>query len=247
MSASISHPTQPVAQKQRPYRARCLLNHNRIGSELVFQSIVAGLWRFLPPGSVVDAGAHQGGEACFYAELDSSRRVHAIEPLPKNLEIVINRYGNRSNLIPLHGGLGSTAKWLSSNWSSFGYWPGSDARAQLRPHYIMGQLCNTHLHTRSNSRSDEKGVLPIYALDDLFHAGGTAAAVRGFEGETLAFGHFDVRPRASAHTHSRCAWLRVSGCARSRRLRAPSSTSSAEDVASLRAIDRSSRPRCTCC
>ena len=52
--------------------------------------------------SVVDSGAHQGGEACLYAILAPNRTVHAIEPLFDHVLHMQSHYATLPNLKPFH-------------------------------------------------------------------------------------------------------------------------------------------------
>ena len=75
-----------------------------------FRSILPEIFRNLPRGSIVDAGAHYGGEACAFAELAPTRTVHAFEPIVANIRAIERRYANRTNLKLVNAGLGSTAR-----------------------------------------------------------------------------------------------------------------------------------------
>ena len=69
----------------------------------------------MPPGDVVDAGAHRGHESCYYADLMPSRTVHALEPVRASLQAIRDKYvagGFRPNLEPMQAGLGSRLKTL---------------------------------------------------------------------------------------------------------------------------------------
>ena len=77
-----------------------------------FQATVAAMFALssscgILNGSVVDSGAHVGGESCLYADYAPERIVHAIEPLRANVDLMRTRYRDRANLIPLQAGLGS--------------------------------------------------------------------------------------------------------------------------------------------
>lgn len=53
--------------------------------ERSFNSLVEGLFRegSMPPGDVLDVGAHKGEWSCLYACADPSRVVHAVDPSPE--------------------------------------------------------------------------------------------------------------------------------------------------------------------
>ena len=77
--------------------------HESKFSQLVKAMFEDGL---INDGSVVDSGAHHGGESCFYSELDTSRIVHAVEPIADNVRKIQSLYPDRLNLWPLHAALG---------------------------------------------------------------------------------------------------------------------------------------------
>ena len=78
-------------------------------TELAFRSIVGALLASdsLPPGSIIDAGANDGSDACFYAEASPSRIVHAIEPLMQNVRVIERWAVGRPNLRAMRAGLGN--------------------------------------------------------------------------------------------------------------------------------------------
>ena len=131
--------------------------------ETILNSVVGGLLgegTAIPNGTIVDAGAKFGRWSCYYAATAPDRIVHAVDPDERNIKHMRARYTRRRlpNLRPLHGGL--------SNESSSSY---SSRAAAGAP----------KIYTPSRD-------FPVYALDDLFGAGGAWA------GDTLAFAHFDV-------------------------------------------------------
>ena len=72
--------------------------------EVILASLMAALFAegSIPAGSVLDVGANLGDTACTYAAKLPHRVVHAIDPLPKNIERIVNSYGHLSNLHTLH-------------------------------------------------------------------------------------------------------------------------------------------------
>jgi FkbM family methyltransferase len=56
-------------------------------TELVLNNIVYAMLkdRILPMGDILDVGAYHGHWACLYACFDPSRKVHAVDPSPKNV------------------------------------------------------------------------------------------------------------------------------------------------------------------
>ena len=81
--------------------------------EPYFQATIAAIFALpsscggLHNGSVVDSGAHVGGESCLYADYAPERIVHAVDPIRGNVDLMRARYRDRTNLIPLQAGLGS--------------------------------------------------------------------------------------------------------------------------------------------
>ena len=79
-------------------------------SELLLNTIVSGLLSEgrMPAGSVLDAGAHMGRWACYYATAARNRKVWALEPVATNVEHMRSYYvPSLPNLRPMHGALGS--------------------------------------------------------------------------------------------------------------------------------------------
>ena len=81
--------------------------------ELLLHAIIGGLFseHRVPPGAVFDVGTSDGEKAAYYACLDSSRVVHALEP---SLYHALRRSpaGNISKVAPLRTSLSSTDRTL---------------------------------------------------------------------------------------------------------------------------------------
>ena len=78
--------------------------------EQILTAIIGGLFaeRRMPPGSVIDAGAHRGNWACYYAQMDITRTVWAMDPDPGNVAYIRRDYGTLiPNLRPVVGALGA--------------------------------------------------------------------------------------------------------------------------------------------
>ena len=125
----------------------------------------------MPPGSVVDAGANDGIEACIYAESSPDRLVHAIEPLKSNVALIhkLSREVNLSNIHPLMAGLGNTTTAPL---------PHSQISRSTRRHRRL--LSSSQVKSSSHGHSR----FPMFRLDDLF--------ARLWAGERLGFAHFDL-------------------------------------------------------
>ena len=145
--------------------ASCALNpHESLFSFLISEIIVSGM---LSPGSIVDCGAHSGGEACLYASLAPARTVHAIEPQGMHISTMTRQYGSYlPNLRPLKGGLGSR-----------------DRTASVHGAHSPSMLLNVHARPDANASSPH---INIHKLDTLYLDGGF------FASERLGFAHFDV-------------------------------------------------------
>ena len=145
--------------------ASCVLNpQESLFSFLISEIIVSGM---LSPGSIVDCGAHKGGEACLYASLAPARTVHAIEPQGMHISTMTRQYGSYlPNLRPLKGGLGSR-----------------DRTASVHGAHSPSMLLNVHARPDANASSRH---INIHKLDTLYQDGGF------FASERLGFAHFDV-------------------------------------------------------
>lgn len=131
-------------------------------------------------GSIVDCGAETGGESCLFADLAPERTVHAIDPLPYNIESVrkLVRSG-RPNIKPIRVGLGSAERIVHIGQSK---------------HTKSGSmLINVH-HAPSFAGNESSRTFHVRRLDNLF--GFAKLAGERFHGEwageKLAFGHFDL-------------------------------------------------------
>jgi len=152
-------------------------------SELLLNTIVSGLLSEgrMPAGSVLDAGAHMGRWACYYATAARNRKVWALEPVATNVEHMRSYYvPSLPNLRPMHGALGSEAKTVDSG---------------LRPAGIRTQIGGVHRmrgvdHRQRRRRADPtRNVFDVYRLDDLFNASGPMG------GTKLGFAHLDLEAR----------------------------------------------------
>ena len=127
--------------------ASCMLSrHEGLFSFLISEIIVSGM---LSPGSIVDCGAHSGGEACLYASLAPARTVHAIEPQGMHISKMTRQYGSYlPNLRPLKGALGSR-----------------DRTASVHGAHTPSMLVNVHARPDANASSKH---INIHKLDTLY-------------------------------------------------------------------------------
>ena len=156
--------------------------------EVLFASVIRTIWShgIMPSGSVVDAGANDGREACFYARLDGKRIIHAIDPLQRNVEsLQMVAQTRHPNIRPMLGGLGHEARVL--------HVPKKKSRAtgqqiSIAPSDEVGNRNTMGSHnilSRSrNSTTDLWQAFPVERLDTLF--------MTVWAGETLGFAHFDT-------------------------------------------------------
>ena len=155
-------------------------------TEPLLVAIVRGLFAegAMPPGSVVDAGANDGTEACVYAESSPDRVVHAIEPLKSNIAAIhrLRRVVNMSNIQPLMAGLGnaSTAVIPEAKPQAQPFGPRPDAAQLRRRRRRRRLLSNTQITASSHAHAH----FSVYRLDDLFAA--------TWADERLGFAHFDL-------------------------------------------------------
>ena len=138
----------------------------------------------MPAGSILDAGAHMGRWACYYAGAAPERRVWALEPVATNIEHMRRTYTdtNHPNLQPLLGALGNRPRMVDSGW---------------RPPHIRTQL-NGVQHMSGVSRGQvadaKRNVFEVFRLDDLFNssAGGAMSSTQ------LGFAHLDLEGLAES-------------------------------------------------
>ena len=129
-------------------------------------------------GSVVDCGAHTGAESCYYAELDRSRTVHAVEPLTRNARQIVAAYGDRPNIAVLEAALGSQERTVALAQTS--------RTATMLANVYAAKSAAPSPPAAAGAGGDKRkqATFRVYRLDDLFHG--------AWAGERFAFGHFDV-------------------------------------------------------
>ena len=130
--------------------------------EVQFNSIVAGLLLAEQrlDGSIVDAGAREGHNACFYAVIAPTRTVHAIEPIRANYRIINKLYSGRSNLRPLLAGLGSAHGAIDLVGGRPGAMPTSRSRRARSSPAMRRTLWRTLARTARRSREGGICTLP---------------------------------------------------------------------------------------
>jgi FkbM family methyltransferase len=177
---AAEHDVQRGAKKQRckgasPYEPRF---QRTIAAIFALASSCGGLRN----GSVVDSGAHVGGESCLYAGYAPDRIVHAIDPLRANVEIMRKLYKDRVNLIPLQAGLGSVNRVVDiASTKVVARGIGGKGAAMLL------NIAQAKSAPVADQRPDNSlTAFRVLRLDDQFGPSGA------WEHERLAFAHFDV-------------------------------------------------------
>ena len=144
----------------------------------------------LPDGSVVDAGAHLGQEACFYSALTPSRIVHALDPVAQNVVLMTRRVSENGN------GRAATASWWSLGARTVqpllaGLGDDDsrmlvDRRIRLGGMVVDGGMARNASGGIGPEDAPYVTFVPIYRLDTLFAPTGI------WKGERLALAHLDV-------------------------------------------------------
>ncbi len=169
--AAVDAPEKPAEarldHRSAPARRRACARspHEPLFARLVAVIFAEGMLR---NGSVVDCGAHQGGESCLYADLAPDRIVHAVEPLLRNARAIAQRYADRRNIAVMHAALGSRERVVSVSST----------------HHTSSMLVDVQAAADATDAS-APGTFAVHRLDDLFIGGPWSA-------ETFGFGHFDV-------------------------------------------------------
>ena len=149
-----------------------------VRGEPIFRDLVGSLFTegWIPTGSVLDAGANDGAEACSYGVRAPERTIHAVEPLSANVKHIHRSVASGAyprNVQAIRGGLGSTPGWASL---------GAQA---IAANVVLGQLTNGVLES-SSARPNGTQAFQVYALDQMFGSGGA------WQHEKLGFAHLDV-------------------------------------------------------
>ena len=127
--------------------------------------------KIIGAGSIVDAGANDGSEACFFAERQPERSIRALEPLQQNVDFMFAKYAPLfRNLLIERKALGRRLGWLDTA-------PFARAKPGLR-----SQVSNTGILARETA--PPRNATRIVELDRLFET--------AWRGERLGFAHFDV-------------------------------------------------------
>mgnify|MGYP003385327692 CR=1 FL=1 len=115
--------------------------------EKSFNLIVAGLFqdKLIPPGDVLDVGAHDGGWSCMYACLDPERQIHAMDPSPKLIRKM--RCPGHDNFHPYNAAVSNKTGFMN---------------------FVDGRIGSGFVDSISNHEVKHEGDVPIETLDRLF-------------------------------------------------------------------------------
>ena len=138
--------TNEIQQRAARFR-RC----PRPDFEVMLTAILGGLLQEarIPPGVVLDAGAHRGRWSCYYAATDEARRVIAMDPDADNVAIIRKEYPHMANLVPTVGALSSKSSVSAVKWAS--------GRHEIRLY-----------PKRKGQFNSSSATFSIYSIDDLF-------------------------------------------------------------------------------
>ena len=159
------------------------------GREVLLHSLIVGMFGepdTVPPGSVIDAGANTGEEACLLASVGDGRVVHAIEPLRTNIGHISRRYAAYDRLRPLLAGLSDkngaltvpnryNAQANATAGSSQLNWSYRSTRRDVKSHRNLAA---------GGSTKEATETVRLWTVDALF---GSLWA-----GERLGFAHLDL-------------------------------------------------------
>ena len=173
-----------LAKARRPDTA-CRDDHAHANEPLLHQ-LILGLFQeigIVPPGSIIDAGANTGEEACLLAVVGQGRVVHAIDPLSINVQHMRRRYAAIRLLQPVLAGLSDKNGMLSVP-SCYNTQTNITAHsAQINWSYKRTQREVKLVHDM-NARQMDQNSVPLYTIDTLFQ--------RQWMGERLGFAHLDM-------------------------------------------------------
>jgi FkbM family methyltransferase len=165
-------------------------SHSGHEIEAITRGVIAGLFAegFMPLGSVIDAGANSGEEACEYAAWNPTRMVHAIEPLLSNVRRMRADFEpHLPNLAPRVGGLSGEDVWLDAGHMLQAP-AGVTTQIELArlPLFIMPHVPsnNATAAQAAHREAEAAGGVHVQRIDDLF---------RGpWKRQRLGFAHIDV-------------------------------------------------------
>lgn len=150
----------------------CSSSHNTLpSSEALLHLLLAGLFseQLVPTGDILDVGANTGEMACFYASLDRTRTVHALEPSQRLHSKLQVRYKDVENIAIMRAGLGS-----------------ADGSSSGQDKHSKGNDMDGREISLGYARQARDTPFPVHRLDSLYRSRGALA------GRKLGFWHLDV-------------------------------------------------------
>lgn len=160
-------------------------NNNR---EPLFHTCVESLLKhgLVGRGSLVDAGANDGAETAWLAQLHPGREVLSFEPLRENYKVLKELTAKLPNVVATNGGLG--AEMTNGSYPAYLDYMGSGWAAQLSaPDQQMHLKHSQIIQARRAPVARHSTVsFPIVTIDSLF------ANDSSDEPRRLAFAHWDV-------------------------------------------------------
>ena len=162
----------------------CIPPLERLFASVVQALLVQGL---MPAGSIVDAGANDGREACFYARVDSKRIIHAVDPLQRNVDSIGIAKARYANIRPQLGGLGQVSKLMHvprKKSKKAGQQISITNPEELGSRDSYGS--HNILYYNASTKGNMFQPFQVERLDTHFSASGAWA------GEVMGFGHFDT-------------------------------------------------------
>ena len=184
----------PKRSRRRATRAALLLlatpstsanDHSKsCGSthEKFFFQILQGLLTEgrVPPGSIVDAGANDGTEACILGRTAPERIVHAIEPLAQNVELIRTRFATlATNVHAFLGALGAEERSLKIGQRADGAAAGPKAQVFLNDAGVAHSMFRKDETAAATSHE-----VQVYRIDTLFE--------QKWPNERLGLAHLDL-------------------------------------------------------
>ena len=172
--------------------------------EPLLHDVVAALLRHdhLPPGGLLDAGAHLGEFSCFMASLAPRRSVLAVEPVQANIIAMkkVHAAAGLSNVRHVRGGLGRENKFVRLE----------DAGAASPGAQVAGLASNAAASHRTAGQAPSAS-LELHRIDDLHAASPLGFAHLDVEGDELHALHGAAmvlardRPLVSTELHAQQA------------------------------------------